>query len=120
MSEIELWMNPNLSIEDRFAIARGEIGRLNGVIAKMQVGAPAPRAAFGPIRVGSKIVIGPESPTDPDRIYLYDYVVRALFASGESKEVLSIEEDDGGELVYNVRVGNFIYGIYLDWIKSVE
>ena len=35
MNELELWMNPNLSIEVRFEIARGEIARLNEVIAKL-------------------------------------------------------------------------------------
>lgn len=121
MNELELWMNPNLSIEERFEIARGEIARLNEVIAKMQACAPAPTRTFGPIRVGSKIVIGPESPTIPGRSYQYDYATCSLFMSGEPKEVLSIDEDDNsGEVVYNVRVGNWIYGIYLDWIKSVE
>lgn len=121
MNELELWMNPNLSIESRFDIARGEIARLNEVIAKMQARAPAQTQTFGPIRVGSKIVIGPESPTVPGRSYQYDYAVCSLFMSGEPKEVLSIDKDDNnGEVVYNVRIGNWIYGIYLDWIKSVE
>ena len=116
MNELELWMNPNLSIESRFDIARGEIARLNEVIAKLSADAPPVRSIGG----GSRITIGPRTPDVIDRAFTYDTVVLSLYSSGESVEVESTWVDSNGEEVYNIRVGNCLYGIYRDWIKSVE
>lgn len=120
MNELELWMNPNLSIEERFEIARGEIARLKGVIAKLCADTPPHAPPVRSIGVGSRITIGPRTPDVIDRSFTYDTVVLSLYSSGESVEVESTWVDSNGEEVYNIRVGNWLCGIYRDWVKSVE
>lgn len=121
MNELELWMNPNLSIEERFEIARGEIARLNWVVAKLSERATTPHSEVdGFIQVGSRITIGKRVNDRPDRSYSYDSAVYSLYVSGSPVEVLSIDIDVNGEAAYIVQVGGYEYGIYRDWIKSVE
>lgn len=116
MSDLNLWDNPNISMESRLSIAIAEIKRLKDIIARSDY--YADKDMTSEIQAGARIGIIPMVVGVCDRDYYYDDSVRGMV--GAALVVEKVDVDSTGENVYVVKFGYTEYGLYRDWIFPID